>query len=94
MCAIKKRKTHAFKISVKCYNVALFNIFFCLAWTNDFDRVSVDKYERNSVITVRKAVRADSGKYKIVLTNSSGTCEGVADVVVLGKFFFQNLKLH
>lgn len=50
-------------------------------------RVSVDKYERNSVLTVRKAVRADSGKYKIILKNSSGTCEGEADVVVLGKRF-------
>jgi|688.fasta_scaffold1255426_1 putative exporter of polyketide antibiotics len=52
---------------------------------NSVDRVSVDKYERNSVLTVRKAVRADSGIYKIVLKNSSGTCEGVADVVVLGE---------
>ena len=49
------------------------------------NRVSVDKYERNSVLTVRKAARADSGKYKIILQNSSGTCEGVADVVVLGE---------
>ena len=48
-------------------------------------RISVDKYERNTVLSVRKAVRADSGKYKLVLTNSSGTCEGVADVVVLGE---------
>lgn len=58
------------------------NIIFILA---NLCRVSVDQYERNSVLTVRKAVRADSGKYKIILKNSSGTCEGVADVVVLGK---------
>jgi len=51
----------------------------------DVIRISVDKYERNTVLSVRKAVRADSGKYKLVLTNSSGTCEGVADVVVLDK---------
>lgn len=49
------------------------------------NRVSVDKYERNSVLTVRKAVRADSGKYRITLKNTSGTCEGIADVVVLGE---------
>lgn len=51
----------------------------------DGDRVTIDKYERNTVITVRKTVRSDSGKYKLVLTNSSGKCEGTADVVVLGK---------
>jgi|LakMenEpi03Aug12_release.lakeMendotaPanAssembly.Ray.scaffolds.fasta_scaffold536807_1 hypothetical protein len=53
---------------------------------DSINRISVDKYERNSVITVRKAARADSGKYKIILKNSSGTCEGVADVVVLGEY--------
>ncbi|XP_011700590.1 PREDICTED: twitchin isoform X1 [Wasmannia auropunctata] len=49
------------------------------------ERVTIDKYERNTVLTVRKTVRSDSGKYKLVLTNSSGTCESVADVVVLDK---------
>jgi hypothetical protein len=37
------------------------------------------------VLSVRKAVRADSGKYKLILTNTSGTCEGIAEVVVLGE---------
>jgi len=50
------------------------------------ERITIDKYERNTVLTVRKTTRPDSGKYKLVLTNSSGTCEGIADVVVLGKF--------
>lgn len=49
------------------------------------ERVTIDKYERNTVITVRKSTRADSGKYTLVLKNSSGTCEGVAEVVVLDK---------
>lgn len=49
------------------------------------ERVTLDKYERNTIITVRKTTRADSGKYRLVLTNSSGTCEGVAEVVVLDK---------
>ncbi|ODM93780.1 Twitchin [Orchesella cincta] len=49
------------------------------------DRVTLEQYERNSVLTVRKAVRADSGRYKLVLTNSSGVCESIGDVVVLDK---------
>lgn len=49
------------------------------------ERITIDKYERNTVLTVRKATRADSGKYRLVLTNSSGTVEGCADVVVLDK---------
>lgn len=50
------------------------------------ERITIDKYERNTVLTVRKTTRPDSGKYKLVLTNGSGTCESVADVVVLGEF--------
>lgn len=57
---------------------------FCLN-VSEFCRTTVDQYEKNSVLTVRKAVRADSGKYKLTLTNSSGTCESIADVVVLDK---------
>ncbi|PNF43664.1 hypothetical protein B7P43_G15461, partial [Cryptotermes secundus] len=49
------------------------------------ERTTIDKYERNTVLTVRRATRADSGKYKLTLTNGSGTCESVADVVVLDK---------
>lgn len=49
------------------------------------ERITIDQYERNTVITVRRAARADSGKYRLVLTNSSGTVEGVAEVVVLDK---------
>lgn len=49
------------------------------------ERITIEKLERNSILTVRKAVRADSGKYKIILTNSSGTVDSVADVIVLDK---------
>lgn len=48
------------------------------------ERLTIDKYERNTVLTVRKTTRPDSGKYKLLLSNSSGTCESTADVVVLG----------
>lgn len=49
------------------------------------ERLTIDKYEKNTVLTVRKTTRADSGKYKLVLSNSSGTVESAADVVVLDK---------
>ncbi|VVC89475.1 unnamed protein product [Leptidea sinapis] len=52
---------------------------------DDGERITIDKYERNTVLTVRKTTRPDSGKYHLVLTNSSGTCESIADVVVLDK---------
>lgn len=48
-------------------------------------RTTIDKYERNSVLTVRRTVRADSGLYKIILSNSSGTIESKAEVIVLDK---------
>lgn len=56
------------------------------------ERITIDKYERNTVLTVRRTTRSDSGKYKLMLTNSSGTCESIADVVVLGKFNSINLQ--
>lgn len=49
------------------------------------ERITIDKLERNTVLTVRKGVRADSGKYKVIFTNSSGTVDSVADVIVLDK---------
>ena len=45
----------------------------------------MDKYERNSVLTIRKCERKDTGKYKLILTNSSGCCETSGDGVVLGR---------
>lgn len=49
------------------------------------ERITIDGYERNTVITTRRAVRGDSGKYKLILKNGSGTCEKSADVIVLDK---------
>lgn len=47
-------------------------------------RITIDKYDRNTVLTTRRVVRADSGKYMLRLSNGSGVCESTADVVVLG----------
>lgn len=49
------------------------------------ERITLDLYERNTVLTVRRSTRADSGKYILILTNSSGTLEKFADVIVLDK---------
>lgn len=54
--------------------------------TEDGDqRITIDKYERNTVLTVRKSARPDTGKYTLTLTNSSGTIDSVADVIVLDR---------
>ncbi len=51
----------------------------------DGDRVTVDKYKNNTVLTLRRCERSDTAKYKIVLKNSTGQVEASADGVVLGK---------
>lgn len=52
----------------------------------DGERVTIEAVsDRNTVITVRKSVRADSGKYRLMLSNGSGTCESVAEVCVLDR---------
>ncbi|XP_053200690.1 twitchin-like isoform X3 [Panonychus citri] len=48
-------------------------------------KIVIDKNEKNSVFQNKSAVRGDSGKYRITLTNSTGTCYSEADVVVLDK---------
>lgn len=52
---------------------------------SDGDRITIERPERNTILTIRKGVRADTGKYKLILTNSSGTYESVGDVIVLDK---------
>jgi len=51
----------------------------------DNQRICLDQLERNSSITIKKSVRKDTGKYKLVLSNSSGTIESEAQVVVLDR---------
>ena len=45
----------------------------------------MDSYDKNTVVTVRKCERRDTGKYRLVLTNTSGQCETCGDGVVLGR---------
>ncbi|XP_074598807.1 projectin protein bent isoform X2 [Brevipalpus obovatus] len=48
-------------------------------------KLSIDNTAKTTLLQNKNAVRADSGKYKLTLTNSSGTCSAEADVVVLDK---------
>lgn len=51
----------------------------------DRDRITLEQLERNSAMTIKKAVRKDTSKYKLILSNSSGTIESEAQVIVLDK---------
>jgi len=48
-------------------------------------RLQIDSTETTTLFNIKSAVRGDSGKYKLLLTNSSGQCESTADIVVLDK---------
>lgn len=49
------------------------------------DHLTLEFYDRNTVITVKKAVRADSGLYVIRVTNECGVAEHIAELLVLDK---------
>lgn len=49
------------------------------------DHVTLEVYDRNTVLTVKKAVRTDSGRYFIRVTNEVGVAEHMADLLVLDK---------
>jgi Fibronectin type III domain/Immunoglobulin I-set domain/Immunoglobulin domain len=49
------------------------------------DHITVEMYDKNSVLTVKKAVRTDSGRYYIRVTNEVGSAEHFADLLVLDK---------
>lgn len=48
-------------------------------------KISIESTDKNTMIAVKSTVRADSGKYRLTLTNSSGSVTSEADVVVLDK---------
>lgn len=57
---------------------------------NDVDvkpssRVSIENTEKTTLLIIKQAVRADSGKFRLTLVNSSGSVTSMADVVVLDK---------
>lgn len=49
------------------------------------DKCEIEKGEKRTTLLVTNTTRADSGKYKLILKNSSGQIESVADVVVLDR---------
>ncbi|XP_067613922.1 twitchin isoform X10 [Eurosta solidaginis] len=51
----------------------------------DNQHIFLDQGERNSCFTIKKAIRTDTSLYKIVIYNSSGSVESVAEVTVLDK---------
>lgn len=53
----------------------------------DKERVIVETDGTNSTLFIKKAVRADHGKYQISGTNSSGTKTADTRVDVMGQYF-------
>lgn len=53
----------------------------------DKERMMVETEGKNSVLFIKKAVRADHGKFQIVGTNSSGTKMAETKVDVMGQWF-------
>lgn len=51
----------------------------------DKDHITLESYDRNTVFTVKKAVRTDSGRYFIRVKNEVGVAEHYADLLVLDK---------
>ncbi|KAJ6635132.1 Titin [Pseudolycoriella hygida] len=52
---------------------------------SDGSRIKIENSEQSTILTFTNCVRTDSGKYKLFLTNSSGTIESVGEVIVLDK---------
>ena len=48
-------------------------------------RITIENTPKSTLLIIRQAVRIDSGKFTLTLTNSSGSCKATADVVVLDK---------
>ena len=62
-----------------------------VTWTLDGkppinDRLKFEKEEHLTIMILRKAKRSDTGKYKVVAKNSSGTDEYELDLIVIGKY--------
>lgn len=48
-------------------------------------KISIESTLKTTLLAIKQTVRADSGMYRLTLTNSSGTVTSVGDVVVLDK---------
>lgn len=51
----------------------------------DGKRITIEKSGNKTILTVREAVRSDSGKYKLILSNVDGSLESLGEVTVLDK---------
>jgi len=58
----------------------------------DKERMIVETKGKNSALFIKKAVRADHGKYQITGTNSSGTKTAETRVDVMGEFSMNTLQ--
>ncbi|XP_022252541.1 twitchin-like, partial [Limulus polyphemus] len=53
--------------------------------TRPFHRISIENTNKNTIIVVKDSTRADSGKYKLTLTNTSGSVSSIAEVTIIDK---------
>ncbi|XP_037026623.1 twitchin-like isoform X3 [Bradysia coprophila] len=49
------------------------------------NRIKIEKSAGTTILTIQNAVRSDSGKYKLILTNGTGTIDSTGEVIVLDK---------
>lgn len=59
----------------------------------DKDRMIVETEGKNSTLFLKKAMRADHGKYQISGTNSSGTKTAETRVDIMGQCSLQNVNV-
>lgn len=59
----------------------------------DKDRLVVETEGKNSTLFIKKAMRADHGKYQISGTNSSGTKTAETRVDIMGQCSLQNISV-
>lgn len=59
----------------------------------DKDRMIVETEGKNSTLFLKKATRADHGKYQISGTNSSGTKTAETRVDIMGQCSLQNVNV-
>lgn len=64
---------------------------FNIEWTRLNGQMNPQARERDGVLEIRQATRADAGRYRCRATNDAGSSEGFADVMIIGDW---NLTQH